>query len=205
MPISYIKNDVMKLDFNKKIGLTHFLMMGLNEETNGVWSGSDVSFSASFPNREFRIKNNLEECKKRLNNLKFSGTVKHLRNKILVNFNDGTFFFGEEGNFYVSYYWNEFRMNRFVTDFAYSTGKYYIYVSSIRHAVWLFILLLLLFCYSKKNNREILVIQLSLIGLVLFEILFEARSRYLFIYVPYFIILAIFAINKIMLNLRVEG
>lgn len=204
MPISYIKNVVMELDSNKKIGLTHFLMMGLNEETNGVWSGSDVSFSTSFPNRELRTKNNLEECKKRLNNLKFSGTVKHLRNKILVNFNDGTFFFGEEGSFYVSYYWNEFRMNRFVTDFAYSTGKYYIYVSSIRHAVWLFILLLLLFCYSKKNNREISVIQLSLIGLFLFEILFEARSRYLFIYVPYFIILAILAINKIMLKLGME-
>ena len=95
-------------------------------------------------------------------------------------------------------------MNRFVTDFAYSTGKYYIYISSIRHAVWLFILLLLLFCYSKKNNREILVIQLSLIGLFLFEILFEARSRYLFIYVPYFIILAILTINKIMLKLGTE-
>ena len=47
MPISYIQKDVMKLDSNRKIGLTHFLMMGLNTKTNGVWSGEDVSFSSA--------------------------------------------------------------------------------------------------------------------------------------------------------------
>lgn len=204
IPISYIKNDVMKLDSNKKIGLTHFLMMGLNTKTNGVWSGEDISFSMSFPNEKLRKQKNLEKVKDRIKEQKTLGLIKHLRNKILVNFNDGTFFFGEEGDFYVLYYFSEPSQNNFITNCVYSTGKHYIYFSSIRQAVWLLILFLMLFCYSNKNSKEILLIQLSLVGLFLFEILFEARSRYLFIYVPYFIMLAIFGINKVLLKLRVE-
>lgn len=204
MPISYIQKDVMKLDSNRKIGLTHFLMMGLNTKTNGVWSGEDVSFSSSFPNEKIRRQQNLKKVKERIKEQKILGLIKHLRNKVVVNFNDGTFYFGQEGSFYTWYYFSEPNKNNFIANCIYSTGKYYIYFSSIRQAIWLLILFLMLFCYTYKNNKEILLIQLSLIGLFLFEMLFEARSRYLFIYVPYFIMLAILGINKILLKLKVE-
>ena len=66
------------------------------------------------------------------------------------------------------------------------------------------ILIILIFLLQKMkiklSDKSLLII----LSLILFEILFEARSRYLFIYVPYFIILAILAINKIMLKLGME-
>lgn len=36
------------------------------------------------------------------------------------------------------------------------------------------------------------IMQLSLIGITVFELLFEARARYLYIYVPFYIIVAMF-------------
>ena len=41
------------------------------------------------------------------------------------------------------------------------------------------------------------VLMLGIIGLSLFELLFEARARYLYIYVPLYIILAIYGISFI--------
>ncbi len=195
LPIGYVKSNIMKLDENKKIGLTHFLMMGMNTETNGVWSGEDVSFSSSFPTTSIRTQKNLEEFTKRVKKIGISGLALHLRNKILVNFNDGTFFFGEEGSFYVWSYPTNLKTSEFVKTFVYSNGKYYIYLATIRQSLWLIILFLMLFSCLKSKDKDVLVVQLSLIGLFLFEMLFEARSRYLFIYVPYFIILSNLGLN----------
>lgn len=197
VPLTYFKNDVMKLNPNKKIGATHFLMMGLNTDTNGVWSGDDVNFSSSQPNQKIRKEKNLEEFRERLTSMSTNTLVTHLRNKILVNFNDGTFAFGIEGNFYIWGYEDIFSFSSLIREFTFSSGKYYIYPASIRQAIWLVVLLLILFSFSKKYNKDILIIQLSLIGLFMFEMLFEARSRYLFTYVPYFIILSVYGIDKL--------
>ena len=47
-------------------------------------------------------------------------------------------------------------------------------------------------CY--KNQKERSVLMLSVIGLTIFELLFEARSRYLYAYVPLYILLAIYGV-----------
>ncbi len=200
IPLSFTKNYIMELDQNKKIGLSHFLMMGLNVETSGKWSGEDISYSSSFLNQKSRTKGNLEVIKQRLHNLGPLGLMKHLKNKTLVNFNDGTFYFGEEGSFYVYEYYDN-KYSKLIKDFVYSNGKYYIYLSTVRQAIWLNILIFMLFSYGSKN-KNVLIIQLSLIGLLIFETLFEARSRYLFIYVPYFIMLFSIGIKKIHSKVR---
>lgn len=50
-----------------------------------------------------------------------------------------------------------------------------------------------LFCMEKDEKMSALnIMQLSLIGITVFELLFEARARYLYIYVPFYIIVAMF-------------
>ena len=142
--------------------------------------------------------------KKRIKELTALELVKYERNKILINFDDGTFYFGGEGSFYILSYYDGIKLNKFVTSFAYSTGEYYIYISSIRQAIWLVVLILMLFSVWRKNNTVVNVVQLSLVGLFLFEMLFEARSRYLFIYVPYFIILAVIGVDKILSRFKIN-
>lgn len=49
---------------------------------------------------------------------------------------------------------------------------------------------------AEEKNKENFVIVLSLVGIVIFTFLFEARARYLILYVPFFVIAAMLGINK---------
>ena len=44
---------------------------------------------------------------------------------------------------------------------------------------------------NKKVNIECLVMLTTIIGITIFELLFEARARYLYIYVPIYILIFI--------------
>ena len=57
-----------------------------------------------------------------------------------------------------------------------------------------------------KDDYTIEVMTLSIIGLSLFELLFEARARYLFCYAPLYVMLAGWGIrNMYLLLLRSKG
>lgn len=89
-----------ELDAEKKLGMTHFMMMGLNEEFNGVWVEEDVAISMSYSNKTERKIANLIEVKNRIKKKGVKGLGEHLINKTLVNYNDGTFAWGIEGGFW---------------------------------------------------------------------------------------------------------
>jgi hypothetical protein len=46
---------------------------------------------------------------------------------------------------------------------------------------------------------------LSIIGLTIFELLFEARARYLYIYVPVYILVALYGIRDMDHRIRGKG
>ena len=46
------------------------------------------------------------------------------------------------------------------------------------------------------ERKEIGVLKLSVIGIFLFETIFEARARYLFLYVPFILLLAMMGIYQ---------
>ena len=65
--------------------------------------------------------------------------------------------------------------------------------------IWLTILFAGIFSvFQKENRRWTSVIMLAVIGLTVFELLFEARARYLYTYTPLYILLAVAGIQKIM-------
>ena len=55
---------------------------------------------------------------------------------------------------------------------------------------WLAVLLLGCFSFGRHTGRPVAVLQLAILGLTLFELLFEARARYLFSYLPVYLLLA---------------
>lgn len=182
----------VQLDNDKSLGISHFLMMGFNYEQNGVYSEDDINFSRSFTDPDVRKKENLKVLKSRIYSYGPFKLIQHFKNKILVNFDDGNFFFGEEGTFYDYIYFENSKGFKFLSKFVYSNGKYYKYIATIRQLFWIFILMLLPINLCGNNTNELLIAKLSLIGLLLFELLFEARSRYLFCYVPIFIFVAMY-------------
>lgn len=186
------KYDI-RIDEEQSFGYAHFLMMGANEERNGVYLDTDVAFSGSFSTAEERNKANLEAFKDRIVEMK-AGVIPHLTKKMLTTFNDGTFAWGVEGGFFrlVPQSIND-KMAPFLKSF-YHFGSRYTYLDAFQQIVWLFILLTsLLTVFWKKADRSrqnICLIWITLLGFVLYEMLFEVRARYLYIFVPLFCVLA---------------
>ena len=188
---------------NLSFGMSHFLMMGLNEETNGSFSGDDVIFSSSFKTKEDRQKANLKESFHRLKSFTPYTMGKHIMKKTLSNYGDGTFGWGQEAGQYfykITFPDKQPGISSFIKNCVYNYGKYYQSFATLRQLTWFICLLLtmiLLIFKGTSNNKNLLVIILSLIGLTLFETIFEARSRYFYIYVPFFIILASLGLQKL--------
>lgn len=182
----------------KKFGITHYLMMGLNPQTNGVYSEEDVQTSMDCKDTVERRQTNLRISKERMEAFGLTGFLEHWKKKILINYNDGTFAWSMEGGFYDEIY--EPRnsvISGLLREVYYNSGKYYRTFYTVEQSIWLLVLGLSLFTgcmffqkeYEKKDTNAT-VLQLAVIGLTLFELLFEARARYLYTYAPIYALLA---------------
>lgn len=180
-----------ELNKDLEFGIPHFFMMGLNDWDNGGWYGEDVDFSATCINREVRNSENIRVAKERIQEYGVDGMAKHLLKKTMTLYNDSTFAFGNEGNFYVAIAsWDNVIVNQLRRIF-YNTGDLYIYSSSVRQLVWIFILFAMLMSIGNKTGCPTKrVVLFAIAGITLFELLFEVRARYLFIYVPLYIVMA---------------
>lgn len=196
----YLKEGFLQ-NKDMKIGMSHFFMMGTNVERTGVYSDEDVAVSLGCQTAEERRRVNYDVAFKRIKELGIGGYLKFLSKKMLVNYNDATFAWGREGEFYKTVYEPPYKkVSTFLRDMYYNDGKYYEDVSIIRQLIWVMILFAIcignikfLFCMEKDEKMSALnIMQLSLIGITVFELLFEARARYLYIYVPFYIIVAMF-------------
>lgn len=170
-------------------------MMGLNKESNGVYSRDDLVLSISCKTKKERMKVNMEVALGRIKNMGPKGYFKFLSKKMLTNYDDGTFGWGAEGDFYSKV---PELQNRSVApglrSFYYNDGKYHIIYSTIVHGIWVLTVvgcwIQMLIAVFKKNseNNVYRVMSLALVGITIFELLFEARARYLYIYVPIYIL-----------------
>lgn len=186
----------IETDPEQRFGPSHYLMMGLNWDTCGSWSGDDVSYSGSFATAAERTNANLQAAKGRLQDMGFTGLIKHLARKSLLNFGDGTYAWGVEGIFYAYIFpeRNDFA-SPLLREIFYTTGKYYPCFAVFQQLIWTTILLssagiLMYLLTEKEKAQEVGVITLSLVGLVWFQTIFEARARYFFAYAPLFLVAA---------------
>lgn len=199
---------------NKNVQFTswHFLMMGLNKERSGVFIEGDYQYSESFKTKETREAANKKEIKQRIKNYGVKGLAIHTAKKTLVNFNDGTFAWGIEGGFYEevlksknniisnglrSIYYNKDGSNK------YSYACFRLFVQ----ALWILVLIGCLGAICCRNrdgdeNNYLAIIILSLIGITLFETLFEARARYLYCFSPIFLVCSIMGMRNLLINIR---
>lgn len=182
-----------------KLGFSHFLMMGLNAENDGGYYRPDVDFSTNVVNNapEKLTEENFNIIKQRLSDYVLYGLAKHLAKKTLVNYGDGTFAWGVEGNFYSQLLPDKNSVTSpFIKDICYSNGKYYDIFSTLKEALWILILtssmgILFMIKNSSKTPHDITILLLSIIGLTIFVLLFEARARYLYTYSPFYVILGV--------------
>lgn len=170
----------------REFTMTHYLMMGQNDETDGVYSDKDVAFS-----KTHKTKDELRIFKRRLLKRNLGEQLTFFARKILINFDSGTFAWGGEGTFYVYIPPSEGRAMDFVRNIFYPDGKYYRYWQQAMQLIWLMILFSAPGLIKKELDRGGTALLLALIGIILFVSLFEARGRYLYCYAPLFVAAAV--------------
>lgn len=197
--------DYLTPEPEEEFGISHFLMMGLNPDTNGVFSGNDVEFSESFPTKQERKQANLSCAAERLNGMGVSGCIKLFARKTIQNYNDGSFGWGREGDFYYILNESQSSVREFLRDLFYDTGENWQYLAVIQQTLWFVVLIGCIFCVLPSGRDELGrdLIALTLLGLSAFLLLFECRARYLYIYSPFFAML--FACGLHSAALRVKG
>lgn len=189
-----------RLDPEMKIPYMHYIMMGLNEETKGNYNHEDYIYSSEQPGLVARKQADKAEAVRRFTALAEGGRLgEFLREKALINFDDGSFAWCGEGGFFSGY----IRHDNVLADWFLETmahpyylgneGKYYSLYRTIVQTIWLSILIGIPFAGAGpgKNRSGKACMMIVICGLMAFVMLFEARARYLYLYTPVFVILSV--------------
>ena len=216
--------DLVHYEYNAdlEIGWSNYMYNGLNEETTGACSGEGLEIVRSFAgsDRETRMQYEIEGIKRRMRERGLSGTLWFWLRKQVMNFNDGTFSWNQEG-YFQAWDYPELTDSSFtepLRDFYWQDGSSYIWFTTISQGLWLFVLLgilteaaLLLGIslkgirkrkrMSAKETSDFLCVSTAMvvtfIGMFFFVMLFEARARYLYNTVPVFSVMALLGYCKL--------
>lgn len=190
-------------DKDKKIGAMHFFMMGLNNTSLGGYNSEDAQMSFDCQNQETRNQMNRSVAISRLKTMGVTGYGKLLMQKTLTNYGDGLFAWGMEGQFYYRTFENKNQTSSPVLkNIFYTHGANFNKYALLMQFLWLSMLtlifgFLIINIKQHEKNYNISVLMLALLGLTAFELLFEARARYLYAYVPVYAVIAAGGIKMI--------
>lgn len=174
-----------------KFNLVHFIAMGLNDETDGIYNDRDVGDTMSMG-----VNQNFKKIENRIFNRSIDKHIHFFAKKTLVNFNDGVFAWGHEGCFFC----NVRKSNNVITNFIWNIilpeGMYHRYYLLIMQWIWLLVLVFIPSILSKYMSKSEFAIILSIIGISLFLTIFEARARYLYCFAPVFFVAFTLGISR---------
>ena len=170
----------------------HWVMMGLFG--TGGYNDNDYKLTLALPaaDRDEFVQTMIRQ---RLQNYGFDGFMQHMKEKISYIWSDGTYFSSAKiDRCRVKESWLDQYFNFMSPDFA--------YVCALSEGLMVFLEAMMavgaLALVRKKEKEPAMIVALiSVFGLFLFECLWEARSRYLFNYLPVFILIAIVTISGI--------
>ncbi|MDO4484325.1 MAG: hypothetical protein Q4C54_07825 [Clostridia bacterium] len=188
----------IELDPEQDFGFTHYVMLGMNPETSGQFNQRLYELSAGAPTKAERKQAQLAEINRSLTHYAQNPADiwRVMRDKLLVTFGDGTLCWTGD---WVAYECSEPSLSqRFLRVFRDVKAPRWPMVSATETALWLTVLLLALLCpLAAWQHPPLTVLPLSLLGLALFELLFEAGGRYLFGSVPLFLLSAVMALDAL--------
>lgn len=196
-------------DESRQFGPQHFLMMGMNPSSKGGFSADDVYFSSDQLDREARARADLEVARDRISAMGPLGFIGQLLNKAMTNLNDGTFAWSLEGEFFKhAISEGEGPLGGFSKSLYYEGGANWSAWRTYEQGIWITVLV---FCplvvglmsphgrtdaARRRRSIAIATVTLSLLMLLAFELLFEARARYLYSSAPLFIMMGALGMGR---------
>lgn len=189
------KPDKNIVEFN----LTHYLAMGENDYTNGIYSKDDVDDSL-----KHGMKINIPKFKQRITSRSLLGQIKFFSKKTLINYNESAFAWGGEGNFYCKTDESRGKIQPIIRNIYYESGKYYDIFISFLHWIWLFTIFFMPYIVKRNNKDSEMLIILSIVGINLFLTIFECRSRYLYCYSPVYVVCSVIGIYNLKTKIHMK-
>lgn len=196
--VDYMIEDI-GLDFNEELGAgwQHYFRMGQNEETTGSYSTEDAALFGEFQeNKQERNEAALERALARVREKGFFGNISFGIRKMVMVFNEGTFGWANEVEIRERYPLSiarndritEFLRNVFWPDMPY-TGRF----NTFCQLVWIFCLVGMAgFCFLPGKRREnCVLLAVSFLGIYFYQLLFEARARYLMVFLPLLVVISV--------------
>lgn len=194
------------------IPATHFLMMGMQKRyipnrgyLYGAYSETDCNITSLGKTKKEKIAINLGVIKERLQKFGLKGYLKFLYDKSVWIFDDGTFYFGGEGNFISTPYLKDSK-SKFLQSIFLPGGTYYNDFASILQGIWVLVLFLISCPIFLKHDGcdkyNVMILRLTITGILVFLLLFEGRSRYLINHLAIFAVLAAYGFKLLNENLH---
>ncbi len=177
-----------------EVPIIHWIMMGL--KGNGGYNEEDYRYTFSFPTYDKKKAADIIEIKSRLGSYNANSFIKHLTEKLKFAWTDGTYYAPEKLR-------RQPVQENVFHQIVLPSGKYaniYKYLPQIMH-ISMLILILINSYYIFKNKhyqKTDMIIIITMFGLMIFLLLWENRSRYIFTIVPLMIILQVNGIEGLM-------
>lgn len=161
-----------------KFPMSHWLMMGLNGK--GGFNEQDFEFTYGISGYDEKNQADTEMIKERLGELKFTGLIKHFEEKLRYTW--------QQVDFQTSWQYKSTR--NFIGKFFRKVPLYYS-LCFIFQNVMVALMLCSYFKGIKHSDDEKFIIRISSLGLMIFLLLWETRSRYMLNFLPlYFLMMA---------------
>lgn len=198
----------IELREGKSIGGLHYVMMGLNPESNGVYRDEDMILSASAPDPASRSAAQMEKIKERVAAMDGRDWAKHLAKKAMSNFADAPVIWSEGG---VTCWQAIENKDNTISPalkalLGVENGRMMSPLFVYFEGVWLALLAFaLVACATSgraiaggRQQDWIFAAMLAVFGLMLFQMIFEAGNRYFMIYTPFVVLLAVYGLRASM-------
>lgn len=198
--------DEIGFDFNEEIEADWqcYFYMGLNEESTGSYNGDVGAIIGEFQtSKSDRNRAALERAVERIKDRGLGGSIYFYLRKMVMTFNDGLF--GWKTEVWVNEEYpatmasntaltqrlrSIFRTN----EFDYDVGGY----NALCQLVWIYSIMGIpgICLFKEKMREEYGVFIICFLGIFFYQMLFEARARYLFVFLPILLPIAICGIQQ---------
>ena len=159
-------------DLSAKKPMWHYILMGCNEDSVGKYNEWDDDYTSSFLTQEEKTKADQDLIRQRIGTMGITGYAKLLVKKTIVDYNTGLFDWGS---------WSIEEPKS-----GWTGGG----LTNLSQVFWISILVLVWIAgfVTKPMDTEKNIALLAVLGMYLYLLLFEAGGRYIYHYVPIYIV-----------------
>jgi hypothetical protein len=180
----------------EQMSATHYLMLGMNGETFGGHSPADVEFTTSFETLEEKRAANIRRAWERVSERSLAQNAHFFAVKAYKAYADGSF--AAHSSFLeLEVPKRTDRLSLFLRSLYYADGSLAPLCQTGAQCLWLMLLALCAAAaFRMRKNPVVALLALTLLGVTAYLLLFEVWPRYLFLYAPFFVVLASLALDK---------